>query len=91
MVLSKVIEKLVGHQIVDYIEFNQPLKQTIAKCCKGHSSATCTTLLHIKDDNIRAMKKGKLTFMVLANYYRKHLTPYRTLSGKLRRGSHIIL
>ena len=66
LVLSKVIEKLVGHQIVDYTKFNQSLKQTIAVFCKGHSTAT--VLLCIRDDIIRAMKKGYLTLMVLADY-----------------------
>ena len=65
LVLSKVIEKLVGHQIVDYTKFNQALKQTIARFCKGHSTAT--VLLCIRNI-IRAMKKGDLTLMVLANY-----------------------
>ena len=57
---SKVIEKLVGRQIVDYIEFNQSLKQTIAEFRKGQS--TTTVLLRIRDNIIRAMKKGELTF-----------------------------
>ena len=65
-VLSNVIEKLVGLQIVDYIEFNQSLKQSIAGFRKGHSTAT--VLLRIRDDIIRAMKKGELTLMVLADY-----------------------
>ena len=62
---SKVIEKLVGHQIVDY-KFNQSLKQTIAGFRKGHSTAT--VLLRIRDDIIRAMKKGEFTLMVLVDY-----------------------
>ena len=68
LVLSKVPENLVAQQIVilDYIEHNQSLKQTISRFCKGHS--TTTVILRIRDDIIRAMEKGKLTFMVLANY-----------------------
>ena len=66
LVLSKVIEKLVGHQIVDYPNLNQSLKQTIAGFYKGHSTAT--VLLCNRDDIIRAMKKGELTLMVLAEY-----------------------
>ena len=62
---SKVIEKLVGRQIVDY-KFNQSLKQTIAGFRKGHSTATL--LLRIRDDIIRAMKKGELTLIVLVDY-----------------------
>ena len=57
---SKVIEKLVGRQIVDYIEFNQSLKQTIAEFSKGQS--TTTVPQRIRDNIIRAMKKGELTF-----------------------------
>ena len=59
-------EKLFAQQIVDYIELNQSLKQTISGFRKGHSIAT--VLLHIRDDIMRAMKKGELTFMVLADY-----------------------
>ena len=66
LVLSKVIEKLVGHQIVDYPKLNQSLKQTIAGAYKGHSTAT--VLLNIRDDIIRPMKKGELTLIVLADY-----------------------
>ena len=47
-------------------EVNQPLKQTISGFRKGHS--TTTVLLRIRDDIIRAMKKGELTLMVLADY-----------------------
>ena len=61
-----VPEKLVAQQIVDYIELNQSLKQTISGFRKGHSTAT--VLLRIRDDIIRAMKKGELTFIVLADY-----------------------
>ena len=67
-VMSKVAEKLVAQQIVDYIEVtcNKSLKQMISGFCKGHS--TTTVLLRIRDDIIRAMKKGELTLMVLADY-----------------------
>ena len=65
-VLSKVPEKLVAQQIVHYVELNQSLKQTISGFRKGHS--TTTVLLRIRDDIIRAMKKGELTLMVLADY-----------------------
>ena len=64
--MSKVPEKLVAQQIADYIELNQSLKQTISGFRKGHS--TTTVLLRIRDDIIRAMKKGELTLMVLADY-----------------------
>ena len=64
-VLSKVPEKLVAQQIVDYIELNQSLKQAISGFRKGHS--TTTVLLRNGDDIIRAMKKGELTLMVLAD------------------------
>lgn len=64
--LSKVIEKLVAQQIVDYIEVNQSLKQTMSGFRKGHS--TTTVLLCVRDDIIRAMEKVELTLMVLADY-----------------------
>ena len=46
LVLSKVVEKLVSQQIVDYIEVNQFLKQTISGFGKGHS--TTIVLLRIR-------------------------------------------
>ena len=66
LVLSKVPETLVARQIVNFIELNQSLKQTISGFRKGHS--TTTVLLRIRDDIIRALKKGELTLMVLADY-----------------------
>ena len=68
LVMSKVAEKLVAQQIVDYIEVtsNQSLKQTISGFRKGHS--TTTVLSRIRDDKIRAMKNGELSLMVLADY-----------------------
>ena len=72
--MSKVAEKLVAQQIVDYIEVNQSLKQTISGFRKGHS--TTTVLLRIRDDIIKVMKKGELTLMVLAD----HLKAFDTVS-----------
>ena len=65
-VLFKIIEKLIGRQIADCFIFSQSLKQTIAGFCKGR--LTANVLLRIKDDSIRTLKKGELTFMILADY-----------------------
>ena len=50
--MSKVFEKLVAVQIG---------KHTISGFRKGHS--TCTVLMGIRDDLLRAMKKGEITLM----------------------------
>ena len=61
---SKVIEKLVGRQIVHYIEFNQSLKQTIAEFRKGQS--TTTVLIRIRDNIIReSHEKGQTYFLIV--------------------------
>jgi len=39
-VSPKLLRKLVGRQVVDYIEFNQSLKQTIAEFRKVQSTTT---------------------------------------------------
>ena len=64
--LSKVFEKVVALQITDYIEGHGSLHDKITGFRKGHS--TTTTLLGIKDDIVRAMKKRDVTLMVLADF-----------------------
>ena len=63
--MSKVFEKLVAVQIGNFCEREATLKHTISGFRKGHS--TCTVLMGIRDDLLRAMKKGEVTLMVLAD------------------------
>ena len=64
--LSKVFEKVVALQIIDYVEQHAVLNDKVTGFRKGHS--TITTLIGIKNDIIRAMKKRQITLMVLADY-----------------------
>ncbi len=72
--LSKVFEKVVARQITDFIAV---LNSKITGFRKGHS--TITTLLGIKDDIIRAMKKREVTLMGLADYSNAFDTVQSTL------------
>ena len=64
--LSKVFERLVSHQVNAYIKDLALFNDSITGFRKGHSTAT--TLLGIRDDIMRAMRRGEVTLMVLANY-----------------------
>ena len=63
--LSKVYERLVHHQVIDYIESRTLFKDNISWFRKGHS--TTAVLLDIRDDIVRAMKRGEVTLMVSAD------------------------
>ena len=65
-VLSKVFERLVLKQLVHSIDEQSLLLPSISGFRKGQS--TTTGLLGIRDDLIRAMKRGEVTIMVLADY-----------------------
>ena len=64
--LSKVFERLVSHQVNAYIKDLALFNDSITGFRKGHS--TTTTLLGIRDDIMRAMRRGEVTLMVLADY-----------------------
>ena len=64
--LSKVFERLVLKQVIAYIDELCLLAPNISGFRKGHS--TTTVLLGIRDDLIRAMKRGEVTMMVCVNY-----------------------
>ncbi len=64
--LSKVFERLVSRQMISFIEDLALFNSSISGFRKGHSTAT--TLLGIRDDIIRAMRRGEVTLMVLADY-----------------------
>jgi hypothetical protein len=64
--LSKIFERLVNNQIVTYIDEQGLLASGISEYRRGHS--TTTVLLRIRDDVIKAMKRGEVTMMVCADY-----------------------
>ena len=64
--LSKVFERLLLKQLVHYIDEQSLLLLSISGFRKGQS--TTTVLLGIRDDRIRAMKRGEVTMMVMADH-----------------------
>lgn len=81
-VLSKVYVRLVHRQVIEYIEYRTLFKDNIFGFRKGHS--TTTVLLAIRDDIIRAMKRGEVTLMVLADFSKAFDTiKYKTVLKKL--------
>ena len=64
--ISKIFERLVLNQILVFIEKQALLASSISGYRRGHS--TTTVLMGIRDDIIRAMKKGEVTLMVCADY-----------------------
>ena len=64
--LSKVYERLILHQVLEFINLNEVLNGTVSGFRKGHS--TTTTLLRIRDDILGAMKKGEVTLIAFADF-----------------------
>ena len=80
--LSKVFEKLVALQMTSFCESESVLRDTISSLRKGHS--TNTVLMGMRDDLLRAMKKGEVTLMVLADFSKAFDTVnYKVLITKL--------
>ena len=80
--LSKVFERLVLKQLISYIEELSLLAPSISGFRKGHS--TTTTLLGVRDDLLRAMKRGEVSVMVLADYSKAFDTVrFKTVLTKL--------
>ena len=65
-VLAKVYERLVFHQLAQHIDENSSLYDSISACRKGQSTVTVLQAIH--DDILRAMKRGEVTMMVLADF-----------------------
>ena len=63
---SQAIERLVLKQLVHSIDEQSLLLPSILGFRKGHS--TMTVLLGSRDDLIRAMKRGEVTMIVMADY-----------------------
>ena len=64
--LSKIFEKLVGTRMSSFCQTESVLTDTLSSFRKGHS--TSTVLLGMRDHLIKAMKKGEVTLMVLADF-----------------------
>ena len=64
--LSKVFEKLVALQMTTFCESGSVLRDTISSFRKGHS--TNTVLMAMRNDLVRAMKKGEVALIVLADF-----------------------
>ena len=65
-VLSKVFEKAVGIQIMSFAERASILHEGLWSFRKGHS--TTTALLGVRDVIRKAMDKGEVTLMVMADF-----------------------
>ena len=76
--LSKVFEKLVALQMTTFWESESVLRDTISSFRKGHS--TNTVLMGMRDDSLRAMKKGEVTLMVLYRSMIVHLNQWTYVS-----------
>ena len=70
--LSKVFERLVLKQLVHSIDEQSLLFPSISSFRKGQS--TTTGLLGIRDDLFRAMKRGEVTIMAMADYSKAFAT-----------------
>ena len=65
-VLSKVFERLVANQVIDFIESMHIYKNTVGGFRKGF--CTGNSLLKIRDDIRRAMKYGELSLLVFVDF-----------------------
>ena len=63
---SKIIEKLVAKQMVDYLKQTGYLDNLQSAYKKSHS--TITALLSVSDDIYEALENSELTFLVLLDY-----------------------
>ena len=80
-VLSKVYEKLVHRQVVEFIESRMIFVENISGYRKGHSTVPS---LGIRDDILHAMKRGELTLTILADLSKAFDTiRYKTILRKL--------
>ena len=64
--LSKIYEKLALRQMAHFLSDNDIFNPNISAYRKGHS--TTTTMLAIRDDILKAMKKGEVTLAVMADF-----------------------
>ena len=64
--ISCIYEKLALRQITDFLSENAILQSNISSYRKCHS--TTTTMLAIRDDITKAMKRGEITLAVMADF-----------------------
>ena len=74
--LSNVFERLLLSQLVLFIDEFAPLAPRISGFRKGHS--TISVLLGIRDDVLRAMKRGEVTLVVFADFSKALATPFNS-------------
>ena len=65
-VISKVFERIIAHQICEFIEKENILKETMSGFRKCHS--TTTILLKLRNDILKSMNRGKITMTIFADY-----------------------
>ena len=65
-VLSKIYERLVHNQVVEFLENYHLLEDNISGFRKGHSTAS--VLLSVRDDILKAMNRSECTLLVLADF-----------------------
>lgn len=83
-ILSKVYERLIMKQMINFLESEQLLSQYQSGFRKGH--CTTTTCIKIRDDILRAMSRGEITLSVMADYSKAFDTvDYETLIRKLHK------
>lgn len=81
--LSKVFERLVLHQLVEYINEEALLGPTISGFRKGHSITS--VLLGIRDALMRASSRVEVTLMVCADYSKAFDTvQFKSVLTKMR-------
>ena len=64
--LSKIYEKLTLRQMADFATDNAVFHPNISAYRKCHSATT--TMLAIRDDILKAMKRGEVTIAVMADF-----------------------
>lgn len=80
--LSKVYERLILQQQLQFVDAQKLYADRMSGFRKGHSTATL--LMGMRDDILRAMKKGEVTLMVMADFSRAFdTTDFKTILRKL--------
>ena len=83
-VLSKVYERLALCQMADFLGNNAIINPNNSAYCRGHS--TTITMLAIRYDILRTMKRGEVNVAVLADFSKAfHTVAYQTVLFKLHR------
>ena len=85
-VLSKVYERLVLRQMVNFLSFGPDsiLKESLGAYRKGHS--TTTVLLAMRDNILHSMKRGGVTMAILADFSKAFDTvAYKTVLKKMHK------